>query len=199
VHFLSGILTLATLTASVEVKKLAACDMNQVLHHRELATSHYKAGNLTLATKELQKTVALCQEDAFSHFMLANALYRENRLLEAKVSYQTVAKHRPGDLETRMSLGFTLFELGETTAATEEWLFAMRLDTTSAFARAALAVVLMATGDIDNALMQYEQAVTLDKRYADRKALSIDIRWKAPAIKILNQLSELYQKQEEKL
>jgi hypothetical protein len=57
----------------------------------------------------------------------------------------------------------------------------------------------MATGDIDNALMQYEQAVTLDKRYADRKALSIDIRWKAPAIKILNQLSELYQKQEEKL
>ena len=174
-----------------------ACDMARMMHHREKATSEYKAGHLPLATTELRKAVASCRDDAFSHFMLGNALYRENSLSDAKASYQAVTKRQPGDFETRMSLGFTLFELGEKTAAVEEWLFAMRLDTTSPFARAALAIGLLATGDVGNALMQYEQAITIDQRYADPKALSIDIRWKVPALETLKKLAELYRKQQE--
>ena len=171
------------------------CNTAAANSHRDRATDLYRQERLSDAINELNQAVSACATEPFFRFMLANALYRANRLQESKASYQAAVERQPTYFEARMSLGFTLFELGERDDAVKHWLSAMQLKTDSAFARAALAVGLFSTGDVENALMQYEQAILRDPRYADAKALSLDIRWKPAILKTLSQLKELFQTQ----
>ena len=197
----SGRITLTAVVAlgffGVEADAVAACQQAEAALHQQLATVAYKAGNLDKAADELRQSIRLCPSEPFYSFMLGNALYRANNLLGAETAYRLVADQDPTFIEAQMSLGFTLFELEKPKEALEHWLSSMRMQTDSAFARAALAVGLYANGDQDNAVIQYDQAVRLDAQYADEKRVAIDIRWKPPVIGILNKLKELSRKQEQ--
>ena len=170
------------------------CNSATAASHRDRATDFYRRERLSDAINELNQAVVSCAAEPFYRFMLANALYRANRLQKSKASYQAAVELQPTYFEAQMSLGFTLFELGERDDAVKHWLSAMQLKTDSAFARAALAAGLYSTGDVENALMQYEQAILLDPRYADAKALALDIRWKPAILNTLSQMKELFKK-----
>ena len=171
------------------------CLTTEAALHQQQATAAYKRGDLAEATAELRQAIRLCPSEPFYSFMLGNALYRADKRLEAEAAYRLATEQDPSFIEARMSFGFTLFELERPKEALEQWLSAMRMQTDSAFARAALAVGLYASGDQDNAVIQYDQAVRLEARYADDKAVALDIRWKPPAMGILNKLKELSKKQ----
>jgi tetratricopeptide (TPR) repeat protein len=169
----------------------ALCSSSEAIAHRDQATSFYKHGNLASAITELTAAIRACPTEPFHRFMLGNALYRAGRLKESATSYAAFLDDRPYHMEGHMSLGFTLFELGDKTGALHHWTVAERIEPESPFARAALAVGLYATGDPENAAIQYDRAKTLDSRYGDSVALAIDIRWKEPVRAILAEIERL--------
>ena len=154
--------------------------------YRDRATSLYAQGQLTPAISQLKQAVQACPGQPFYKFMIANAHYRAGDLKTAAVEYEEFLAASPNHLEARMCLGFTRFELGEQVRALDHWAAAVQQDPNSPFARAALAVGLYATGDRDNAEIQYRIAVSFDARYADVDSLAIDIRWKPEVRAILS-------------
>lgn len=174
-----------------------ACNIVAARSHRGRATDSYSRGNLTGAVQELRIAIAVCPSEPLSRFMLANALYRIKRINEAASFYQSVVDRQSGNFEALMSLGFSRFELGDRDAAVEAWLTAMRLETDSPFARAALAVGLLATGDTDNALAQYEHAIGLDQSYGNIDVLAVDVRWKPEVRRHLKELKAVLEEKKE--
>ncbi len=164
----------------------SACEKARLVRYQ--AVQSYTHGDLAAAIAGLQTAMHSCPSEPFYQFMLANALYRAGRLQESAAHYQTFLARRPDHLEARMSLGFTLFELGEWTRAVEQWHAAVRRDPKSPFAHAALAVGLYAGGDAEEAAAESARARELDPRYGDPDALAIDIRWKPAARAVLNEI-----------
>lgn len=163
-----------------------ACEKAKLV--RDQAVQRYTHGDLPSAIVQLQATIRSCPSEPFYEFMLANALYRAGKLQESAAHYQTFLAARPEHLEGRLSLGFTLFELGEGKRAVEQWRAAVRLDPKSPFAHAALAVGLYAAGDAGESTAESARASDLDPRYGDPDALAIDIRWKPAARAVLNEI-----------
>ncbi len=81
-----------------------------------------------------------------------------------------------------------LFELRRFDEAVIEWRAAKVLDPKEPFARTALAVGLYAVGRVNDAKVQYAEAVMLDSRYGNPDSLSVDIRWKSDALNVLREL-----------
>jgi Flp pilus assembly protein TadD len=92
-----------------------------------------------------------------------------------------------------MSLGCALNELGDHEQAAAEWHAAVQINPKEPFARAALAIGVFRLGQLEDAKMQYGEALALDRRYADVDSLRLDIRWKPRALGILERLKDLAQ------
>jgi tetratricopeptide (TPR) repeat protein len=166
--------------------------------HRDRATASYRRQDLISTIKELREAVQLCPTEPSYKFMLGNALYRAEALEESANSYMAFLEMRPDFFEAHMSLGFVLFELGDKRKATEQWRIAEDAEPESPFARAALAVGFHSIGDVDNALIQYQRAVTIDPRYEEPEALAIDIRWKPALLAILGNIKDMIKSEGEK-
>jgi tetratricopeptide (TPR) repeat protein len=160
--------------------------------YRERAAAFYRQGDLAATIAQLQEAVLSCR-GSFYKFMLGNALYRAGKLSESSRAYEAFLESRPNHFEARMCLGFAAFELGDKSKAIDQWTRAARLEPQSPFARAALAVGLYSIQDLDNAGVQYEQAMALDARYAQPEALATDIRWKPPVRAILGDVKHFVQ------
>jgi tetratricopeptide (TPR) repeat protein len=160
------------------------CDLAVAERHRDTALSAYAARRLNTAVGEMERAVRACGGDPQLRFMLGNAYYRIGRIKDADREYARSLDARPHHFDCRLSAGFTRFELGDKRGALERFESANRIDGDLAIGRAALAAALFADGDVDNAVIQYEQAVTLDPGYHDPSRLA-DIRWKKPIRKTL--------------
>src|SRR5262249_42398003 len=125
--------------------------------------------------------------------MLGNALYREGDITAAAEAYGKTLAVNPNHFEAHMSRGFALFETGKVDQAVGEWAAAKRLELREPFARAALAVGLYAWGRVEEATVQYAEAVALNPRYGDPDNLRLDIRWKPRVLTIAKRLLELAQ------
>jgi tetratricopeptide (TPR) repeat protein len=159
--------------------------------YRKSAAALYARGDLASAISKLRESIQFCPEEPFLSFMLGNALYRAGLFDESAEAYQAFLVTRTNHFEAHMSLGFTLFELGDKGKALHQWIIAADIEPESPFARAALAVGLYSSGDLEGAAIQYHRAVILDPRYAQSEALAIDIRWKPPVRAVLNEVKEL--------
>jgi len=166
--------------------------------YRDRATASYRRHDLISTVNELREAVRLCPTEPSYKFMLGNALYRAEALQESAKSYEAFLELRPDFFEAHMSLGFVLFELDYKQKAVDQWRIAEETEPESPFARAALAAGFYAIGDVDNALIQYETAITIDPRYGQPEALAIDIRWKPALRAILGNLKDLIKIEGEK-
>src|SRR6266436_2886657 len=127
--------------------------------HVDRALSYYNRGNLTGAISELRKARDVVPNDPHVNFMLGNALYRHGEIHEAAKAYAKSLEVRPSYFEAHMSRGFALFELRRFDEAVIEWRAAKVLDPKEPFARTALAVGLYAVGRVNDAKVQYAEAV----------------------------------------
>jgi Flp pilus assembly protein TadD len=156
-----------------------ADECGAAVDHRDGAAVLYAGGDLAGAFGQMQMALAACPQEPFYAFMLGNAAYRAGRFEQAAAAYAAFVKQRPTDFEGHLSLGFALHRLGDAIGAVHHWAEAVRLDPASPLARAAVAVGLVETGDLDNAAIQAAQATRLSDSSVDFHGFAIDIRWSA--------------------
>lgn len=156
--------------------------------HIERSINYYTRGDLPSAIAELHAAQQLAPTDAQVNFMLGNALYRYGDVAGAAEAYGKTVVVQPNHFEAHMSRGFAFFEAGKVDQAVGEWATAKRLELREPFARAALAVGLYASGQVEEARLQYAEAVALNSRYRDPDNLRLDIRWKPRVLNIAKRL-----------
>jgi len=94
-------------------------------------------------------------------------LHQARRLSEAQALYERVLRERPGHPGALHLMGVLDIQRGEPAAAVEKIRAAIAANPGAAPFHGNLGTALQALGRLDEAQKHYEQAVKLDRRYAD--------------------------------
>lgn len=155
----------------------------RALAHEALAVAAERRGDATSAASHL--TDALADTDAAiaadgaeftALFDRGNILQRMHRFEDAEAAYRTAADAAPGLAGYRARHAYLEFENGKATEAARELRGVVRRAPTYAEARAALAAMAWAAGDVATAEAELAAAATLDGGWGGRAAVD-GTRW----------------------
>jgi tetratricopeptide (TPR) repeat protein len=135
----------------------------------------YAQGNLAGAVQVLRHAITVHPEDPQLHFMLANALFRQQAWSGAIHHYSEAARLRPQHSDTYLGLGYAYYQAERVDEAVSAWRAAVRQSPHDALPHLSLAVGLSAGGYETEARQHAARALDLDPHWQQR--IIVDIRW----------------------
>ena len=148
----------------------------------------YAEGDLDGAARVLKGATAIDPDNAQLHFMLGNALFRQEQYAPSVESFQKAAALRKNHPDTHLNLGFALYHAKRFDEATEAWNEAMRQNPSDGLMRISVALGLQAQGKVAEARKQVLNAVAVEPHWRDR--LSIDMRWNREMVQAIENLAD---------
>lgn len=139
------------------------------------AAERYAQDDLEGAVIVLREAVETNPQGAQLHFMLANALFRQEDWAGAIQHYSQAARLREHHPDTYLDLGFAQYRIGNIEDAVAAWSTAVRQSPNDALPHLSLALGLRAHGLFDVARRHIVRAIELDPQWQER--LAIDLRW----------------------
>jgi len=151
---------------------LASCathserDLSLAFQHRQLAETKLSQGEFELAIREYRESLELFPNDPETHFGLAEAYRRKDRLAEAEHHLREAARLRPDHHEARLNLG-VLYLVEQRYPEAMEVFHELIEDPT--FIRPARALVNLGwaqykSGDLGGARTTFEQALASERK-----------------------------------
>ena len=107
----------------------------------------------------LAEILELQPDHAGAHYHLAGILYREKKLAEAAEQYRQALRANPELHEACLNLGVILLETGDTNAAVESLVEAVRLEPRSAMCNYYCGIAFHRQGKPEEAVAYYERSV----------------------------------------
>lgn len=140
---------------------------SSALAHCNLAIALARAGRLTEAVEQYERSLALSPAVAETHYNFGLALAKLGREAEALAQYESAVRLNPGHPLALCNLGGLYFQAGRTGEAVACFERALRVIPNDAETHGNLANALFQAGRRPEALRHYERALTLDSGSAD--------------------------------
>jgi Flp pilus assembly protein TadD/mono/diheme cytochrome c family protein len=154
----------------VGTEKRLETDPDNTALHDDVAMLHAEAGHLDRTADHFAATVRIRPESAAAHYNLGNALFRQERRMEAIESLRRAVALQPDYALAHDGLGVALYSDGRVAEALEHYQRAVDLEPRNAEARHHLAIALRRLGRPREALLHYRELAALRPADAAIKA-----------------------------
>jgi tetratricopeptide (TPR) repeat protein len=154
----------------VGTEKRLETDPDNTALHDDVAMLHAEAGHLDRTADHFAATVRIRPESAAAHYNLGNALFRQERRMEAIESLRRAVALQPDYALAHDGLGVALYSDGRVAEALEHYQRAVDLEPRHAEARHHLAIALRRLGRPREALLHYRELAALRPADAAIKA-----------------------------
>jgi len=148
-------------------RELVRMDPNSACTHYNLGVTLGLLGRTDEALEEYRDTLRLMPDYIPALVNLAQILTDQGKPEEVVAAYRKALHHRPDAIENRINFAVRLAEQGQMQEAITEAREAIRLYPRFEYAYNILGTMLLAQVELDDAIVCFQQAINLDKGYAE--------------------------------